>query len=83
MIRKYVGEDVLELEYDEETVKALKEELPDAHVEVFGDQVRVFTNQPHGAFEQVVKKFPNKAMTIRNANLEDVFLKLTGRKLRE
>jgi hypothetical protein len=30
-----------------------------------------------------VKKFPNKAMTIRNANLEDVFLKLTGRKLRE
>ena len=83
MIRKYVGEDVLEVEYDEDVVKTLKEELPGAQVEVFGDQVRVFINQPHGVFERVVKKFPDKAMTIRNANLEDVFLKLTGRKLRE
>jgi lipooligosaccharide transport system ATP-binding protein len=83
LIKTYVGEDVLEVEYDEEVVKRLKQELPDAQVEVFGEQVRVFINQPHGVFERVVKEFPDKAMTIRNANLEDVFLKLTGRKLRE
>jgi lipooligosaccharide transport system ATP-binding protein len=57
--------------------------LPNAHMEVYGDQIRVFINQPHGVFERIVQKFPNVDMTIRNANLEDVFLKLTGRKLRE
>jgi lipooligosaccharide transport system ATP-binding protein len=83
LIERFAGEDVLELEYDEEVVKSLKEQLPGAEVEVFGDQVRVFINQPHGVFERVVNKFPDKNLTIRNANLEDVFLKLTGRKLRE
>ena len=83
LIKKHVGEDVLEVSYDEAVLKTLKEELPDAHIEVFGDQIRVFINQPHGVFERIVKKFPGIDLTIRNANLEDVFLKLTGRKLRE
>jgi lipooligosaccharide transport system ATP-binding protein len=83
LIKEHVGEDVLEVAYDETVLKTLKEELPDAHIEIFGDQIRVFTNQPHGVFERIVKKFPGIGMTIRNANLEDVFLKLTGRKLRE
>jgi lipooligosaccharide transport system ATP-binding protein len=83
LIRKYVGEEVLEVEYDENVVKTLKQELPGAEMDVYGEQVHVFLNQPHGVFENVVKKFPDKAMTIRNANLEDVFLKLTGRQLRE
>jgi lipooligosaccharide transport system ATP-binding protein len=83
LIKRFAGEDVLEVEYDEDVVKTLKAELPNAQVEVFGEQVRVFIHEPHGVFERVVKKFPNKNMTIRNANLEDVFLKLTGRKLRE
>ncbi len=82
LIKKYAGEDVLEVEYDESMVKTLKEKLPSIEVEVFGDQVRVFAKE-HGLFEQVIKEFPDKTMTIRNANLEDVFLKLTGRKLRE
>lgn len=83
LIKEHVGEDVLEVAYDEAVLKSLKEELPNAHMEVYGDQIRVFINQPHGVFERIVKKFPNVDMTIRNANLEDVFLKLTGRKLRE
>jgi lipooligosaccharide transport system ATP-binding protein len=82
LIKQFAGEDVLEVEYDEDMVKKLKEELPDAEVEVYGDQVRVFVKQ-HGLFDRIVKEYPNKTMTIRNANLEDVFLKLTGRKLRE
>ena len=82
LIAQFAGEDVLEVEYDEAMVKTLREELPDAEVEVFGEQVRVFAKQ-HGVFERIIKQFPNKTMTIRNANLEDVFLKLTGRKLRE
>jgi lipooligosaccharide transport system ATP-binding protein len=83
LIKEQVGEDVLEVPYNETILKALKEELPEAHIEIFGDQIRVFIQQPHGVFERIVKKFPGVNMTIRNANLEDVFLKLTGRKLRE
>jgi len=82
LIKQFAGEDVLEVEYDESMVKQLKALLPDAEVEVFGDQVRIFAKE-HGVLERVIKQFPDKTMTIRNANLEDVFLKLTGRKLRE
>ncbi len=83
LIRKHVGEDVLEVEYSEDVVATLKKELPSARVEVFGDQIHVFVDQPHGVFERFASRFPGKNITIRNANLEDVFLKLTGRKLRE
>jgi lipooligosaccharide transport system ATP-binding protein len=82
LIKKHVGEDVLEVPFNETILKALKEELPNADIEIFGDQIRVFVDR-HGVFEGIVKKFPGVNMTIRNANLEDVFLKLTGRKLRE
>jgi lipooligosaccharide transport system ATP-binding protein len=83
LVRKHVGEEVLEMSLDESTLKTLKEELPDARIEILGDQIRVFTDQPHGTFEKIASKFPGVPMNIRNANLEDVFLKLTGRKLRE
>jgi lipooligosaccharide transport system ATP-binding protein len=83
LIRKHVGEEVLEVEYDENIIQVLKQELPEAEMDVYGEQVHVFLNQPRGKFEKVVKKCPDKTMTIRNANLEDVFLKLTGRQLRE
>ena len=82
LIREHVGEDVLEVPFNDVILKALKEELPEADIEIFGDQIRVFVNK-HGVFERIVKRFPCVNMTIRNANLEDVFLKLTGRKLRE
>ncbi len=82
LIKQHVGEDVLEVPFNETILKALKEEMPNADIEIFGDQIRVFVNR-HGVFESIVKKFPDVNMTIRNANLEDVFLKLTGRKLRE
>jgi lipooligosaccharide transport system ATP-binding protein len=82
LIKKHAGEDVLEVPFNETILKALKKELPNADIEIFGDQIRVFVNR-HGVFERIIKKFPGVNMTIRNANLEDVFLKLTGRKLRE
>jgi lipooligosaccharide transport system ATP-binding protein len=83
LIKKHVGEDVLEVEYDGEVMKKLQEEFPGAELEVLTDRIRVFTDQPHGVFERFLKDFPTKGATIRNANLEDVFMKLTGRKLRE
>jgi lipooligosaccharide transport system ATP-binding protein len=83
LVRKHVGEDVLEIDNDEKMLQTLTTEIPDANFETFGDRIHVFTSQPHGIFERFTEKHPGKNVTIRNANLEDVFLKLTGRKLRD
>ena len=83
LVKKHVGDDVLEFDMDERLVESLKAELPDAVFETFGERVHVFTSQAHGVFERFLEKHPATNVTIRNANLEDVFLKLTGRKLKE
>ena len=83
LVKKHVGDDVLEFDMDEILVESLKAELPDAVFETFGERVHVFTSQAHGVFERFLEKHPATNVTIRNANLEDVFLKLTGRKLKE
>jgi lipooligosaccharide transport system ATP-binding protein len=83
LVKKHVGEDVLEVDNDEKLLQALKAEFPDARFEVFGDRLHVFTAQPHGVFERFIEKNQVTNVTIRNANLEDVFLKLTGRGLRD
>ena len=82
LIRKHVGQEVLELDYDERLIPILKEAFPDARIERIGDLVQVFTDKPHGVFEGFLKKHKIQNVTLRNANLEDVFLKLTGRGLR-
>ena len=83
LIRQHIGEDVLEVDFDDKVMKTLQTKFPEARLEVLGDRIRVFTSQPHGVFETFLKDFPTKGAAIRNANLEDVFLKLTGRQLRE
>ena len=83
LIKKHVGEDVLEFDLNEEMIQALKTELPDAEIETFGERVHVHTSQTHGVFESFLEKHRGTNVNIRNANLEDVFLKLTGRKLRD
>lgn len=83
LIKKHVGEEVLEVAYDDEVLKFLQGTLPDARLEVSGDQIQVFTSQTRGVFSQILSKYSFKAAMIRDANLEDVFLKLTGRRLKE
>jgi len=83
LVKKHVGEDVLEFDVNDQLMQALKIELPDAEFETFGERTHVFTGQAHGVFERFLEKHPGTSVTIRNANLEDVFLKLTGRKLRD
>ncbi len=83
LIKKHVGEEVLEVDYDEKLVPILKEAFPDARIERLGDRMQIFTDQPHGVFEGFLKEHKLQNVSIRNANLEDVFLKLTGRGLRE
>jgi len=83
LIRKHVGEEVMEVDYDDKVVTTIKGKFPDARVEIVGDRIQVFATEPHGVFASFLEDFPTRSATVRNANLEDVFLKLTGRKLRE
>jgi lipooligosaccharide transport system ATP-binding protein len=83
LIRKHIGEEVLEVDFNGDELNLLKERFPAARLEVVSDRIHVSTNKPHGAFESYIRDFPRKGAIVRTANLEDVFLKLTGRKLRE
>jgi lipooligosaccharide transport system ATP-binding protein len=83
LIKKHVGEEVLEVDFDEKFLPLLRQTFGDSQIERLGDRVQVFTDQPHGIFESFLKDHKMQNVSIRNANLEDVFLKLTGRGLRE
>jgi len=83
LVKKHVGEDVMEFDADDELLMVLNEEMPSSEIETFGDRIRVFTNEAHGVFERFLERHKGTNVTIRSANLEDVFLKLTGRKLRD
>jgi lipooligosaccharide transport system ATP-binding protein len=83
LVKKHVGEEVLEVAHDEEIVAYLKNNFPDAKLEVVGDRLQVFSSQPRGVFNEILGKFHYKGAILRDANLEDLFLKLTGRRLRE
>jgi len=83
LVRKHVGEEVLEVAYDEKILRLLEQTFPEARLEVVGDRVHVFTDQSKGVFTKMLEDVSFKEAVIRDANLEDVFLKLTGRRLRK
>ena len=47
-------------------------------MEQLGDRMQIFTDKPHGVFEGFLKEHQLQNVSIRHANIEDVFLKLTG-----
>jgi lipooligosaccharide transport system ATP-binding protein len=83
LIKKHIGEAVLELDYNEGLISVIKETFSDARIEILGEHMQIFTPKPYGVFESFLHERKIQNFTIRKANLEDVFLKLTGRGLRE
>lgn len=83
LVRKHVGEEVLEVAHDEKVMELLKQTFPMARLEVVGEKIHVFTNRSRGVFAKMLSDIPFKEAVVRDANLEDVFLKLTGRLFRE
>ncbi len=82
LIKRHVGKEVLEADYDEALLPEIKAAFPDSRIENVGDRIQVFTDQSHGAFENFLLEHKLQNVSIRHANIEDVFLKLTGRGLR-
>jgi lipooligosaccharide transport system ATP-binding protein len=83
MVKKHVGEEVLEVLYSEESMICLKQNFPDARIDVFADKIQVFAHKPRGVLAKVLEEASFKGALIRDGNLEDVFLKLAGRSLRD
>ena len=83
LVKKHVGTEVLEVLYNEEAMNCLKGYFPDSRIDVVGDKIQVFAKKPRGVIAKILEEASFKGALIRDSNLEDVFLKLAGRRLRD
>lgn len=83
LVKKHVGHEVLEALHSEESMQCLKDAFPDARIDVIGDKIQLFANKPRGVLANTLEKISFKGGKIRDSNLEDVFLKLAGRSLKD
>ena len=81
IVREYIGTDIVETENDPSVIACLKRHA--ARFEALEDTVQIYTENPREITSQLLKECPSRPITARQASLEDVFLKLTGKKLRE
>ncbi len=81
VIEEYVGSGIVEAENNPELIECLQRK--EASYEVIGDLVHIYTDNPKQIAEYLTMECSLSKLTARPATLEDVFLKLTGRRLRE
>jgi len=81
LVKDYIGTDIVEVEENQCAIKCLKRN--GAEYEVAGGMIQIYTNTPGEITGTLLKECELGKITARSATLEDVFLKLTGRKLRE
>ncbi|MCX6685628.1 MAG: ABC transporter ATP-binding protein [Methanoregula sp.] len=81
LVQLYVGNEVVELEKSEDVLACLRDMgIP---FEEVGDTVLIATARAHEIARTLLERCHPHKMLTRPATLEDVFLKLTGRRLRE
>ena len=81
LVREYIGTDIVEAENDPKVIACLERKA--SSYDVLGGRVQVYTNNPQEITYALLKECELGQITARSATLEDVFLKLTGKKLRE
>lgn len=82
LIREHVGRDVIEVA---DPVGELREFVRSMNLryEDLGHRMIIYCEDRNGLYEKVSRDFCREGCSMRMATLEDVFLKLTGRDLRE
>jgi lipooligosaccharide transport system ATP-binding protein len=81
LVKKYVGNEIVEVEKTEEVLSCLSQKK--ISFEVIGESIQIATESAREVARVLFENCtPHKVLT-RPATLEDVFLKLTGRKLKE
>jgi lipooligosaccharide transport system ATP-binding protein len=81
LVREYIGTDIVEVEHNPRVVACLTRQ--GAKYDVWGGTVQVYTTNPQEVIASLLNECELGTITARAATLEDVFLKLTGKKLRE
>jgi lipooligosaccharide transport system ATP-binding protein len=82
LVREHAGANVIEIPYptDELRTFVLSKDL--AH-EDLGHRLIIYTSDGESLYHEIISRFCTEECLLRMATLEDVFLKLTGRELRE
>jgi lipooligosaccharide transport system ATP-binding protein len=81
LVKQHVGSEIVEVEKSDEVLACLAgQKIP---YEVTGDMVQVATESARDMAKTLLDSCDIKKVITRPATLEDVFLKLTGRTLRE
>ena len=81
LVREQVGSEIIEMDNTPEVITCLADlGVP---YESFGDQVQVATDASRELAKTLLDRCKTSRVSTRPATLEDVFLKLTGRTLRE
>jgi lipooligosaccharide transport system ATP-binding protein len=81
LVKDFVGSDIVEADNSPEVVACLED--MGARYEVFGDMVQVFTDRPREVAKSLFDNCNPGRVFARRATLEDVFLSLTGRALKD
>jgi len=81
LVKEQIGSSILETKSDREVLSCLKK--MELEFEIVGDMIHVFTDKPSDLVSALLNQCTLGRTTVRSATLEDVFLKLTGRALRE
>jgi lipooligosaccharide transport system ATP-binding protein len=81
LVRTYAGNEIVEADNTPEVIACLEERQ--FRYEITGDVVQVATGRPREVAQALLETCLPKNVRVRPATLEDVFLKLTGRTLRE
>ncbi len=82
LVEKHVTGQVLEIQSAAGIVDDLKR-MGSMVFDDIGGRVHIYTNNPEAILAELQKHHPIKRSTIRDATLEDVFFRLTGRELRD
>jgi len=82
LISEYTGRHIIEVtEPGKEFLTYMQGK--DARQEDLGHRLIIYAADGHDLYRDICNRFENKDCVLRSATLEDVFLKLTGRELRE
>ncbi|HJX04458.1 MAG TPA: ABC transporter ATP-binding protein [Thermoplasmata archaeon] len=83
LVEKNLPGNVIETSNSPQVVACLKNGVGDGSYDVAGDTIHVFTDQPKEILSKLMSECKIEQASVRETTLEDLFLKLTGRTLRE
>jgi lipooligosaccharide transport system ATP-binding protein len=82
LVKEHVGQDVIEVAGPSDELRAYVQSQP-AVYEDLGHRMIIYGQESDRMFHTISEKYCKEGCILRMATLEDVFLKLTGRGLRE